>query len=131
MKFNRRRLISAACGAPLCAVAAPFVRAQTAYPSAGPIRMLIPFAAGGSTDILARIIADVLSRRIGQNIIADNRPGAGGNIAMGAAARANADGYTILFTSSVWSSIRCSTRACRTIRERISCRSRCSPPRRT
>ncbi|OZI31255.1 hypothetical protein CAL29_25355 [Bordetella genomosp. 10] len=75
------------------AVAAP------AYP-AKPIRLLVPFAPGGSTDALARILAKGLSARLGESVVVENRPGAGGNIAMGAAARAQPDGYTLLIVSS-------------------------------
>ena len=71
-------------------------RAQPAYPSAGPIRLIVPFAPAGSIDILARIIADGLTRQLGQTVVSENRPGAGGNIGMGVAARAKPDGYTVL-----------------------------------
>jgi tripartite-type tricarboxylate transporter receptor subunit TctC len=72
--------------------------AQT-YPTK-PIRMIIPFAAGGVTDIAGRIIAAELTKRMGQQFVIDNVPGAGGNIGMAQAARADADGYTILLASS-------------------------------
>jgi tripartite-type tricarboxylate transporter receptor subunit TctC len=64
------------------------------YPSR-PIRMLIPFPPGGAPDIVARIIGDKLSASLGQRVIADNKPGAGGNIASEAAAQAAPDGYTL------------------------------------
>jgi tripartite-type tricarboxylate transporter receptor subunit TctC len=82
------------------ALARPTV-AQPRYPAAGPIRLIVPFAAAGPVDILARIIVDPLAKLLGQSIVVENRGGAGGNIAMGAAARAKADGYTLLLTSSV------------------------------
>ncbi len=101
MMLNRRRLLTVASAAPLCALAAPFVHAQGSYPSHAPIRVIIPFAPAGSIDILARIIIDALAKELGQSIVAENRGGAGGNIGMGAAAHAKPDGYTLLFASSV------------------------------
>src|SRR5215208_6770872 len=73
--------------------------AQAAYPER-PITFIVPFAAGGPTDIIARILATALSLSIGQNVIVDNRGGAAGNIGMGIAARATPDGYTFLLTST-------------------------------
>jgi tripartite-type tricarboxylate transporter receptor subunit TctC len=101
MSLSRRDFLAVASGASLCGGLAAPALAQAKYPSAGPIHVLVPFSAGGSTDILARIIVDALGKQLEQSVVVDNRPGAGGNIAMGAAAHANADGYTILFTSSV------------------------------
>lgn len=68
--------------------------AQAAYPSKT-ITIIVPFAAGGTTDILARIVAQGLTAELGQTVIVDNRAGAGGNIGGQAAARATADGYTL------------------------------------
>lgn len=65
-----------------------------------PIRIYVPFAPGGSTDLMARILAQSLGERLKQNVIIENRPGAGGNIAMGMVARAPADGYTLVVVSS-------------------------------
>ena len=68
-----------------------------------PVRMIVPFAAGGPGDIFARLIGQKLSGQLGQQFIIENRPGAGGNIGAGAVARAPADGYTLLIASSaVW-----------------------------
>jgi len=64
------------------------------------VRVIVPFAAGGPTDVVARLIGQKLTERLGQPFIIENQPGAGGNIGMGAAARAAGDGYTILFVSS-------------------------------
>jgi len=78
----------------LALVAAAPASAQ-AYPSR-PVRMLVAFPAGGSADIVARVLAQRLTDTLGQNVIVDNRPGAGGNLAFEALTRADADGYTIL-----------------------------------
>jgi tripartite-type tricarboxylate transporter receptor subunit TctC len=100
--FNRRRMLAGAASA----LAAPFVStisrsvAQTAYPGAAPIRVIVPFAPAGPVDILARIIVDPLAKQLGQSVIIENRGGAGGNIAIAAAARAKPDGYTLLLCSS-------------------------------
>jgi len=69
------------------------------YPSK-PVKILIPFAAGGVTDIAGRLIAQRLSEKLGQQFFIENVPGAGGNLGMGQVAKAPADGYTILLASS-------------------------------
>lgn len=82
----------------LMAVSMPFtvLAAASEWPSK-PIRMLVPFAPGGATDILGRLIANELSKDLGQSIVVENRPGAGGNIGSDVVARSKADGYTLLF----------------------------------
>ncbi len=70
--------------------------ASNAYPSK-PIRLIIPFPIGGPTDIAARAVIDAMSRQLGQAVIADNRPGASGNIAAALAAHAAPDGYTLFW----------------------------------
>ena len=72
-----------------------------AYPER-PIKVIVPFAAAGPTDIMARILAQNLSAALGGNIIVENRPGAGGNIGIGYAAHAEADGYTLLVVSTAY-----------------------------
>jgi tripartite-type tricarboxylate transporter receptor subunit TctC len=88
--------------AALCALllAGP-AQAQSAdgYPNK-PIRVVVPFAAGGPTDVIARVIATHLKNSLGQPILIENRTGAGGNIAIKSVATAPADGYTLLFSSS-------------------------------
>jgi len=64
------------------------------------VRIIVPFPAGGPTDVMARLLGQKLSERLGQQFIVENMPGAAGNIGMGNAARAAGDGYTILFVSS-------------------------------
>src|SRR4051812_7851786 len=64
------------------------------------VRIIVPFPAGGPTDVMARLIGQKLSERLGQQFMVENMPGAAGNIGMGNAARAAGDGYTILFVSS-------------------------------
>jgi tripartite-type tricarboxylate transporter receptor subunit TctC len=82
------------------ALTAPAVSRQAfaqAWPSR-PVRWLVPFTAGGSTDLLARIIAQWLTERLGQSVVVENRPGGGTNIAVQAVVNAPPDGYTLLFT---------------------------------
>ncbi|WP_035883398.1 Bug family tripartite tricarboxylate transporter substrate binding protein [Cupriavidus metallidurans] len=74
-------------------------RAQPDYPSR-PIRMIVPFAAGGPTDVLSRQFAKALTDELKQNVIIDNKPGAGGNIGVDIVAKAPADGYTIGFATN-------------------------------
>ena len=68
--------------------------------SQSPVRMIVPFGAGGPGDIFARLIGQKLSERLGQQFVIENRPGAGGNIGASVVARAPADGYTLLVGSS-------------------------------
>ncbi|TMG97901.1 MAG: tripartite tricarboxylate transporter substrate binding protein, partial [Betaproteobacteria bacterium] len=67
---------------------------QANYPNR-PVKMIVPFAPGGASDFVARIISPKLGELLGQTIVIENRPGASGNIGMEAAAKAAADGYTI------------------------------------
>jgi tripartite-type tricarboxylate transporter receptor subunit TctC len=73
--------------------------AESPYPSR-PIRIIVPFAPGGSTDVVARLVGQMLTEAWGQQVVVDNRAGAGGNIGMGLAAQASPDGYTLLAVSS-------------------------------
>jgi tripartite-type tricarboxylate transporter receptor subunit TctC len=89
----QRRHFTAAVAA---TVAAPFVRAQAAWPTARPIRVLVGYPPGGFTDVTARLISDKLSARLGQSVIVDNKPGANGILAVDAVAKSPADGYTFV-----------------------------------
>lgn len=73
--------------------------AQTTYPSK-PIKFLVPFTAGSGTDLIARTVADTMSKSMGQPVVIENKPGAGGTIAAGQVAKGEADGYTVLVHSS-------------------------------
>jgi tripartite-type tricarboxylate transporter receptor subunit TctC len=94
MRGVLRRSFLAACAAILISGAAS---AQD-YPSR-PVKIIVPFPAGGSNDIIARIVAQKLAERCGQTFIVENRGGAGGNIGAEAVANAEADGYTLLLTA--------------------------------
>jgi len=95
MKF---KLLARALAGLILAASAGLACAQ-AYP-VRPVRMIIAFPPGGPTDIVARVIAQQLSMQMGQQVVVDNKPGAGGNIAAEQAARALPDGYTIFYNTS-------------------------------
>lgn len=87
-----KALLAASVGLALCVGTAA---AQAVYP-AKPVRLVVPFATGGVTDTSGRLIAEHLSRRLGQQVIVDNKPGASGNIGTQMVAAAEPDGYTLL-----------------------------------
>ncbi len=78
---------------------APVAQAQANYPGK-PITLVVPFPAGGPTDLVARIIAQKMAEQMGQAIVVDNRPGANSNLGAGFVAKAAADGYTVLYNTS-------------------------------
>jgi tripartite-type tricarboxylate transporter receptor subunit TctC len=92
MNLQRRQLLFLAASVAFPAIP-DIARGQT-YP-AHPVRVIVPFAPGGPSDVFARLIALKLSRNLGQQFYVENQPGAGGNLGMGAGARAAPDGYTI------------------------------------
>jgi len=98
MKLPRRQFLHLAAGALALPAVSRIANAQS-YPSR-PVRVIVPFAAGGGTDITARVIAQWLSERLGQSFVVENRPGGGTNIGTEAAAKSPPDGYTLLMVGA-------------------------------
>jgi tripartite-type tricarboxylate transporter receptor subunit TctC len=89
----------ACCAAVLAGAGMSYAQSASGYP-AHTVKIIVPFAPGGPTDVMARLVAQKLSENLGQQFYIENHPGAGGNLGMAAAAKAAPDGYTILFVSS-------------------------------
>jgi tripartite-type tricarboxylate transporter receptor subunit TctC len=96
--MNRRTVLLSALAAATC-VQVPAAAFAAAYPDRT-ITLIVPFAPGGPTDIIARILSESLSQSLKQSVVVDNRGGAAGNLGMGVAARAKPDGYTLLLAST-------------------------------
>ncbi|MBL8675142.1 MAG: tripartite tricarboxylate transporter substrate binding protein, partial [Rhodospirillales bacterium] len=96
--ITRRTTLALGAGA----LAAPAGWAQTAFPEK-PIRLVVGFAPGGPTDVLARLLAERLTETIGQQVLVENKPGAAGNLASEQVAKARPDGHTVLFGTSIMS----------------------------
>src|SRR5579859_3538733 len=101
---SRRQFLTTAGIATGTAAASAFGigRARAAAYPERPIKIIVPFAPAGPTDIMARILGQQLGAALSGNVIIENRPGAGGNIGIGYAAHAEADGYTLLVVSSAF-----------------------------
>ena len=102
MKLPRRQFLHLAAAAAALPAVSRIASAQT-YP-ARPVRLIVPFPPGGQIDIIARLIGQWLSERLGQQFFVDNRPGAGGNIGAEAAVHAPADGHTLLLAGG-WNAV--------------------------
>jgi tripartite-type tricarboxylate transporter receptor subunit TctC len=98
MKLPRRRFLQLAAAAAALAAVSRIAHAQT-YPTRL-VRVIVPYSPGGPNDILARLMGQWLSERLGQPFVIDNRPGAGGNIGTEAVVKASPDGYTLLLIST-------------------------------
>jgi tripartite-type tricarboxylate transporter receptor subunit TctC len=98
MKLPRRQFLHLAAGAAALPAVSRIARAQ-AYPTR-PVRIIVPFAAAGAFDIMARLIGQWLSERLGQPFVIDNRPGAGTNIGTETVVKARPDGYTLLLAGT-------------------------------
>lgn len=97
MRFDSSRRASFAALVATAAIGLPFANAQAADYPTKPIRFIVPYTAGGTTDLVARTVGQKVSEKLGQPVIIENRGGAGGNIGMDAVAKAAPDGYTIGF----------------------------------
>jgi tripartite-type tricarboxylate transporter receptor subunit TctC len=101
--MNKRNLLRTVCAATLGLLLAGWTQAQS-YPNK-PVRLIVPFPAGGATDLFARTVSQKLGEKLGVALIVENRPGAGGTLGADLAAKASPDGYTLLLSTSSTHSI--------------------------
>jgi tripartite-type tricarboxylate transporter receptor subunit TctC len=104
MPKHHPRALFAALAALAVALGAAAGAAHAAWPEK-PVRIVVTFAAGGASDIVARVVAEPMSKALGQAVIVDNKPGAGGTIGGAEVARSAADGYTLMLSNSTPTSI--------------------------
>jgi tripartite-type tricarboxylate transporter receptor subunit TctC len=97
--MRRAWLLATALSVVFSVAAATETKSETNWPTR-PIRIIVGFAAGGSTDVTARVVAQALTERLGQRVFVENRPGAGGNIGAETVAKADPDGYTLLWATN-------------------------------
>ena len=98
--MKKRQLWRGLCAATLAVASLGLAQAQT-YPSKA-VRLIVPFPAGGATDLFARTLSQKISEKLGQTLVVENRPGGNGIIGADVVAKANADGYTLLFNASTF-----------------------------
>lgn len=103
-RLTRRKLLVTTGGVAATTLLGTAAGAADPWP-AKPIRVLMPFGAGGSMDVLSRLLAPIVSEQLGQQVVVENRPGATGTVTMAAVASAPADGYTLMFTGSSYAII--------------------------
>jgi tripartite-type tricarboxylate transporter receptor subunit TctC len=103
LKMDKRNWLRGMCVVALAVGGLGLAQAQ-AYPNK-PVRLIVPFPAGGATDLFARTLSQKISEKLGQTLVVENRPGAGGALGADLAAKANPDGYTLLLSTSSTHSI--------------------------
>jgi tripartite-type tricarboxylate transporter receptor subunit TctC len=102
--MNKRQLLSLGLAGIAATLTGPPLASAQTYPSKS-IRLIVPFPAGGATDLFARSLSQKLGERLGQSVVVDNKPGAGGTLGSDLAAKAPSDGYTLLLSTSSTHSI--------------------------
>ena len=103
--MSRRHLLHLVAAAAAACLFNPLAQAQTTGYPGKPVRLVVPFPAGGATDLFARSLSQKLGERLGQSVVVDNKPGAGGTLGADLVAKAPADGYTLLLSTSSTHSI--------------------------